>query len=70
MRVIVANDSAVEAVVALSDIGKYVSVDVQSMATSTAVAEADEDDEEDDARRAALSEHLRDRAAQPDSARR
>src|SRR5947207_15921919 len=45
-RVIVAGD-AVEAVVALSDTGKYVAVDVQSMATSTEVAEADEDDEND-----------------------
>ena len=32
-RVIVANDSAVEAVAALSDLGKYVAVDVQSMNT-------------------------------------
>src|SRR5438045_1736128 len=46
VRVIVAGD-AVEAVVALSDTGKYVAVDVQSMATSTEVAEADEDDEND-----------------------
>jgi len=47
VRVIVVGDSAVEAVVALSDTGKYVAVDVQSMATSTEVAEADEDDEND-----------------------
>ncbi|MEA2880450.1 MAG: hypothetical protein QOF14_5646 [Hyphomicrobiales bacterium] len=47
VRVIVAGDSAVDAVVALSDTGKYVAVDVQSMATSTEVAEADEDDEND-----------------------
>ena len=39
----------VEAVVALSDTGKYVAVDVQSMATATEVAEADEDDENDTA---------------------
>ena len=32
-RVIVANDAAVEAVAALSDLGKYVAVDVQSMNT-------------------------------------
>src|SRR6202048_2888530 len=32
-RVIVANDTAVEAVAALSDLGKYVAVDVQSMNT-------------------------------------
>jgi len=45
-RVIVANDSAVEAVAALSDLGKYVAVDVQSMNT---VAEAtDNSDDEDD----------------------
>jgi murein DD-endopeptidase MepM/ murein hydrolase activator NlpD len=47
VRVIVVGDNAVEAVVALSDTGKYVAVDVQSMATSTEVAEADEDDEND-----------------------
>jgi len=46
VRVIVVGD-AVEAVVALSDTGKYVAVDVQSMATSTDVVEADEDDESD-----------------------
>jgi murein DD-endopeptidase MepM/ murein hydrolase activator NlpD len=48
-RVIVANDTTIEAVAALSDIGKYVAVDVQSMNT---VAEAatgnDDDDDEDD----------------------
>jgi murein DD-endopeptidase MepM/ murein hydrolase activator NlpD len=47
VRVIVVGDSAAEAVVALSDTGKYVAVDVQSMANSTEVAEADEDDEND-----------------------
>jgi len=46
VRVIVVGDSAVEAVVALSDTGKYVAVDVQSLSTGgTEVAEADEDDE-------------------------
>jgi murein DD-endopeptidase MepM/ murein hydrolase activator NlpD len=45
-RVIVANDSNIEAVSALSDLGKYVAVDVQSMNT---VAEAtDNSDDEDD----------------------
>jgi murein DD-endopeptidase MepM/ murein hydrolase activator NlpD len=45
-RVVVANDSNVEAVSALSDLGKYVAVDVQSMNT---VAEAtDNSDDEDD----------------------
>ncbi|MBV8837037.1 MAG: M23 family metallopeptidase [Alphaproteobacteria bacterium] len=48
VRVVVAGDSAVEAVVALSDTGKYVSVDVQSLSSGgTEVAEADEDDEND-----------------------
>ena len=48
VRVIVVGDSAVEAVVALSDTGKYVAVDVQSLSTGgTEVAEADEDDEND-----------------------
>ena len=46
VRVIVVGD-AVEAVVALSDTGKYVAVDVQSMSTTTDVAEAEEDDEND-----------------------
>jgi murein DD-endopeptidase MepM/ murein hydrolase activator NlpD len=48
VRVIVVGDSAAEAVVALSDTGKYVSVDVQSLGSSTTdVAEAEEDDEND-----------------------
>ena len=47
-RVIVANDSAVEAVAALSDLGKYVAVDVQSMNTATETADNSDDDEEDD----------------------
>jgi murein DD-endopeptidase MepM/ murein hydrolase activator NlpD len=46
VRVIIASDSAVEAVVALSDVGRYVPVDVQS--AETQVASASEDDEEDD----------------------
>jgi murein DD-endopeptidase MepM/ murein hydrolase activator NlpD len=46
VRVIVAGDS-IEAVVALSDVGKYVAVDVQSMGGTTEVAEADDDDEND-----------------------
>jgi murein DD-endopeptidase MepM/ murein hydrolase activator NlpD len=46
-RVIVANDSAVEAVAALSDLGKYVAVDVQSMNTVTETAD-NSDDEDDD----------------------
>jgi murein DD-endopeptidase MepM/ murein hydrolase activator NlpD len=46
-RVIVANESTVEAVAALSDLGKYVAVDVQSMNTVTEAA-ADSDDDDDD----------------------
>jgi murein DD-endopeptidase MepM/ murein hydrolase activator NlpD len=49
-RVIVANDTNVEAVAALSDLGKYVAVDVQSMSTATETADSKntEDDEDDD----------------------
>jgi murein DD-endopeptidase MepM/ murein hydrolase activator NlpD len=48
-RVIVANDTNVEAVAALSDLGKYVAVDVQSMSTVTETADSkNTDDEEDD----------------------
>jgi murein DD-endopeptidase MepM/ murein hydrolase activator NlpD len=48
-RVIVANDTNVEAVAALSDLGRYVAVDVQSMSTVTETAESkNTDDEEDD----------------------
>jgi murein DD-endopeptidase MepM/ murein hydrolase activator NlpD len=46
-RVIVANDSAVEAVAALSDLGKYVAVDVQSMNTVTETADNSDDDDDD-----------------------
>jgi murein DD-endopeptidase MepM/ murein hydrolase activator NlpD len=45
-RVIVANDSTIEAVAALSDLGKYVAVDVQSM--NTVAEAADNGDDEDD----------------------
>jgi murein DD-endopeptidase MepM/ murein hydrolase activator NlpD len=45
VRVIVANESVIEAVVALSDHGKYVSVDVNSI--NQAVADAGEDEEDD-----------------------
>ncbi|KRR30064.1 M23 family metallopeptidase [Bradyrhizobium retamae] len=49
-RVIVANDTTVEAVAALSDVGKYVAVDVQSMNTVSEVpaGKDDDDDDEDD----------------------
>ncbi len=46
-RVVVANDTAVEAVAALSDLGKYVAVDVQSMNTVTETADNSEDDDDD-----------------------
>src|ERR1700760_4480106 len=49
-RVIVANDTAIEAVAALSDLGRYVAVDVQSMNTVTDTADnaASNDDDDDD----------------------
>jgi murein DD-endopeptidase MepM/ murein hydrolase activator NlpD len=46
VRVVVVGDTAVEAVVALSDMGKYVSVDVQT--AEAPAAAADDNDEEDD----------------------
>lgn len=46
-RVIVANDSSVEAVAALSDLGKYVAVDVQSLNTVTETADNSDDDDDD-----------------------
>jgi murein DD-endopeptidase MepM/ murein hydrolase activator NlpD len=47
-RVIVANESSIEAVAALSDLGKYVAVDVQSMNTTTETADNNSDDDDDD----------------------
>jgi murein DD-endopeptidase MepM/ murein hydrolase activator NlpD len=47
-RVVVANETAVEAVAALSDLGKYVAVDVASMNTVTEAPEASDDDDDDD----------------------
>ena len=48
-RVIVANDTMVEAIAALSDLGKYVAVDVSSMNTvADAAANANSDDDDDD----------------------
>ena len=47
-RVIVANDTTVEAVAALSDVGKYVAVDVQSMNTVAEAATGKDDDDDDD----------------------
>jgi murein DD-endopeptidase MepM/ murein hydrolase activator NlpD len=46
-RVVVANESTVEAVAALSDLGKYVAVDVQSMNTVNETANNDDDDDDD-----------------------
>jgi murein DD-endopeptidase MepM/ murein hydrolase activator NlpD len=46
-RVIVANDTTVEAVSALSDIGKYVAVDVQSMNNVAEAADTSDDDVDD-----------------------
>jgi len=45
VRVMLVGDTAIEAVVALSDLGKYVGVDVQS--AETPVAEADDEEEDD-----------------------
>jgi murein DD-endopeptidase MepM/ murein hydrolase activator NlpD len=46
-RVIVANESTIEAVAALSDLGKYVAVDVQSMNTVTETTDNSDDDDDD-----------------------
>ncbi len=46
-RVIVANESTIEAVAALSDLGKYVAVDVQSMNTVTEAADNSDADDDD-----------------------
>jgi murein DD-endopeptidase MepM/ murein hydrolase activator NlpD len=48
VRVIVANETAAEAVVALSDLGKYVNVDVASLNTPTTTAQVSNDDDNDD----------------------
>jgi len=47
-RVIVANETTVEAVAALSDVGKYVAVDVQSMNTVAEATTGKDDDDDDD----------------------
>jgi murein DD-endopeptidase MepM/ murein hydrolase activator NlpD len=44
----IVNDSTIEAVVALSDLGRYVPVDVQSFNTDTATASNGSDDDEED----------------------
>jgi murein DD-endopeptidase MepM/ murein hydrolase activator NlpD len=48
VRVIIANDTTIEAVAALSDLGKYVAVDVQSFNSVTETASNDSDDDDDD----------------------
>jgi murein DD-endopeptidase MepM/ murein hydrolase activator NlpD len=45
LRVVVANDSGIDAIVALSDLGKYVSIDVQ--AADTEMAQAGDNDADD-----------------------
>jgi murein DD-endopeptidase MepM/ murein hydrolase activator NlpD len=47
-RVIVANDTMVEAVAALSDLGKYVAVDVSSLNATTETADNKSGDDDDD----------------------
>jgi murein DD-endopeptidase MepM/ murein hydrolase activator NlpD len=47
-RVIVANDSTIEAVAALSDLGKYVAVDVSTMNSVTETADNNDDADDDD----------------------
>lgn len=48
VRVIVANETNIDAVAALSDIGRYVAVDVQSFNTVTDTAANNDDDDDDD----------------------
>jgi murein DD-endopeptidase MepM/ murein hydrolase activator NlpD len=47
IRVAIANDSAIEAMVAMSDQGRYVAVDVRSMETEVARVRQQEDEEDD-----------------------
>ena len=47
IRVVVVNDDAVEAVVAMSDLGRYVAVDVRTMDTELARARPQEEEEDD-----------------------
>jgi murein DD-endopeptidase MepM/ murein hydrolase activator NlpD len=56
VRVVIAGDAGLEAVAALSDIGKYISVDVRSMDTET--AQASKEDEEDDGKGVRLYQSL------------
>jgi murein DD-endopeptidase MepM/ murein hydrolase activator NlpD len=45
IRIIIANDNAIESIVALSDLGKYVSVDARNIASTEITAEEDEVDD-------------------------
>jgi murein DD-endopeptidase MepM/ murein hydrolase activator NlpD len=45
IRVIIANENAIEAIVALSDLGKYVAVDARNAASAEVAAEEDEADD-------------------------
>jgi murein DD-endopeptidase MepM/ murein hydrolase activator NlpD len=45
VRVVITGETSIEAVVALSDMGKYVSVDVRSMDTEVAQSKEDEEDD-------------------------
>ncbi|MDP2410437.1 MAG: M23 family metallopeptidase [Pseudolabrys sp.] len=47
IRVIVANDTSVDAVVALSDLGKYVTVDVKNVDAEIARAQSEEEEDND-----------------------
>ena len=46
IRLIIANENSIESIVALSDLGKYVSVDARNLG-SAEVAEADDDEQDD-----------------------
>ncbi len=48
VRVIVANETTIEAVAALSDLGRYVAVDVQSFNNVTETASKNDDDDDED----------------------
>jgi murein DD-endopeptidase MepM/ murein hydrolase activator NlpD len=50
IRVVIANDTAIEAVVAWSDLGRYVQVDTRAMETEIARARQQQEEEEDDGR--------------------
>jgi murein DD-endopeptidase MepM/ murein hydrolase activator NlpD len=47
IRLIIANDNAIESIVALSDLGKYVSVDSRNLGSTDVASEAREDEEDD-----------------------